>query len=106
MENQSKTMYVSSILFESGDQEVTIYGDVMDGVFNYASEVILSFSQLNLLLNQLVELNEGFSIDDYLTVQSMGGDSKFFEADLTGLTQNGIDLNVLQWQSNLKQIRA
>lgn len=106
MKNVNKTMYVSSILFESGEQEVTIFGDVIDGVFNYASEIILSFSQLNLVLNQLVELNEGFSIDEYLTVQSMGDERKFFEADLSRLAQNGIDLNMLQWQNNLKQIRA
>ena len=106
MNIEEKTLSINSISFESGEHEVTLQGNIEQGTLSYSSELILSFSQLNLVLNRLVQLNDNFSIDDYMLTQYMGDDQLHYEADLSGLTVNKINLTDFYWQNELKQIRA
>lgn len=106
MNEVGKTITVNQILFESNDPEVLIKGAVQDGVMNYDSEVILSHSQLNILLNQLRKQNDSFSINDYLISEEMYNGEVLYSADFSSVFYSSINLNLISNDSQMRQIRA
>ena len=106
MNTEAKTFNVGRIIFESNDSEVMLKGQLNEGFLSYDSDLIISFSQLNLVLNTLASRNSNFSIDSYMTKEYMGENEYLFEADLRQLNDNQIDLFAISHQSNVRQIRA
>jgi hypothetical protein len=106
MNTEVRTFNVSRIIFESNDSEVMLKGQVNDGYLTYDSDLIISFSQLNSVLNSLASSNSSFSIDSYMNKEYMGDNAYLYEADLTQLNDNQIDLFDISYQSNVRQIRA
>ena len=106
MNEVGKIITVNEIIFESNDPEVVIKGRIQDGVMNYSSEVILSHSQLNMLLNQMRKQNDTFSINDYLISEEMYNGEVYYCADISSVSSSSFNLNLISHDSQLKQIRA
>lgn len=106
MNEAEKIITVNQILFETNDDEVVIKGDIQDGVMNYNSEVILSHSQLNMLLNQLSKQNDSFSINDYLVSEKMYNGELLYSADISSVSSSSFNLNLISFNAQMKQIRA
>lgn len=106
MNLETRTFNIDRIIFESGDQEVMLKGKLNDGVLNYQSDLIISFSQLNFIINQLSNNNANFSIDTHLTKEFMYDNLYMYEADVSTIPNNEIDLFAISEQSEIKQIRA
>ena len=67
MKESQKTIEVKSILFESNDPEVLLKGIVTKGHMQYETDIIISQSQLNIVMNLLQKQNQSVEIDQYLT---------------------------------------
>ena len=106
MNEVEKIITVNQILFETNDSEVVIKGNIKEGVMNYNSEVILSHSQLNMLLNQLGKQNDSFSIDNYLISEEMYNGETLYRADISSVPSSSFNLNLISFNSQMKQIRA
>ena len=106
MKLDSRTFNIDRIIFESGDQEVLLKGSIYDGMLNYESDLIITFSQLNYVMNQLAINNAEFTIDKFLSKQLMDDNLYMYEADLLSIANSEIDLNTISQQSEIKQIRA
>ena len=73
MSTEGKTFDITTILFESNDISVLVKGTINQGHMNYTSDITVSMSQLNQLLNQLRRQNEEFELElpeneDYDTI--------------------------------------
>ena len=105
--NKVKTsIQVNSILFESNDSEVLIKGNVKAGQMNYDTDLIITHSQLNIILNRLQHQNKSISVNDYLTSEKMYDGETLFSANFSSLKYNTIAMIELESQHPLKQIRA
>ena len=105
--NKVKTsIQVNSILFESNDSEVLIKGNVKAGQMNYDTDLIITHSQLNIILNRLQHQNKSISVNDYLTSEKMYDGETLYSAIFTGETNNKIDMSLLAVSAPLRQIRA
>ena len=101
-----KSIEVSSILFESNDSDILIKGKINQDHLQYDSDLIISHSQLNILINHFCNQNENFEIDNYLNAEPMFDGETLYNANFTQNLNTRISLNVLQTQDNIKQIRA
>ncbi|MBL4861433.1 MAG: hypothetical protein JKY09_00235 [Crocinitomicaceae bacterium] len=106
MNIQETTMTVEAILFESNDAEVLIKGNARKGVMNYDTDIIVSHSQLNLILNLLQKQNTDISVNDYLVTETMYNGETLYSADFSTIAQNEINLCDLTVMEDLKLIRA
>ena len=106
MKTPKTSVKVNSILFESNDSEVLIKGNVKAGPMNYDSDLIITHSQLNTILNKLQKQNKTSSINDFITSEKMYDGEILFSANFSTLEFNTIDLNDLEREHPLKQIRA
>ena len=99
-------MQVQSILFESNDSDVLVKGTINQGFLQFESDIIISHSQLNKLVNQLYLLNNEFEIENYLETNPMFDGETIYTAVLNENVNSTISLDELVYQENLKQIRA
>ena len=106
MNLDTRTFTIDRIIFESGDDEVMLKGNIKDGVMNYNSDLIISFSQLNFVINQLANNNSNFSIERYLSKEFMYDNLYMYEANLNSVSNSEIDLYAISQHSEIKQIRA
>lgn len=101
-----KSIEVSSILFESNNSDVLIKGKINQDHLQYESDLIISHSQLNILLNHLGNQNENFEISNYLNAEPMYDGETLYYADFNENLNTMLSLNILKTQDNIKQIRA
>lgn len=106
MNTKSKKFNISRITFETGDNEVVLSGTMFKGLLNYASELIVNFSQLNVILNQLATNNAGFDIQKYLTKQHMYDEQFLYEINLNQGVNGKVNLAHVDNNEMMRQIRA
>jgi hypothetical protein len=106
MSTEGKTFEISTILFESNDTSVLVKGTISQGHMNYLSDITVSTSQLNQLLNQLRRQNEQFELDELMTSESMYNDETLFTINMGQSYNNYVNLNELTNQDSIRQLRA
>jgi hypothetical protein len=106
METTNKAFQVQSILFESNDNEVLLKGLMVKGVMRYESELLITQTQLNQVLNMLQRKNDDISIYDFIQREPMFDGQSLYSADFTTLRKTQISLHTLTTVIPLKQIRA
>lgn len=106
MENIGKIITIKEIMFESNDPEVIVKGSIRDGVLSYNSEISISHSQLNILLNQFNQQDETFSINHYLTSEKMENGEQLYTANTSDISSNSFSLGIFENNSQIRQIRA
>ena len=106
MYTEAKTIEVSTILFESNDPEVLLKGTVSKGFMTFDTDVIISHTQLNQLMNQLQKQNQSLEYDTLLTSEKMYNDETLYTANFTSDLNRSVNLEELMFSESLKQIRA
>ena len=101
-----RTIEVKSILFESNDPEVLVKGKMTKGHMTFDTDVIISQSQLNCLINQLRKQNKGFEMSQLLTSEKMYNDETLYSAEFSTVSNRQVDLEDLSVIRPIKQIRA
>ena len=106
MRNLENSLAVSSIIFTSNDNDVLLKGDLKRGQLAYETELIISQSQLNQVLNTLSKQNDFFAIEEYLQSEIIGRDEKLFFADFGHLSNSLVDVQSILGTQECMQIRA
>lgn len=106
MSTLNKTIEIKSIQFESSEPEVLVKGEISQGTMNYPTDILISQTQLNIIVNQLKKKNANFNFSDTLTVESMFDNEKMFTSDLSDAIHSTFYLNDLLAPKSYIQIRA
>lgn len=106
MSTEGKTFDITTILFESNDISVLVKGTINQGHMNYTSDITVSMSQLNQLLNQLRRQNEEFELDDFMNSERMYNDETLYTINLNNILNSRVNLSELRNQDSIMQIRA
>lgn len=106
MEATNTIFNVESILFESNDPEVLMRGTMIKGVMQYESELILSHTQLNQMINLLQRQNADTTIHDLIMSEPMYDDALLYSGSFAGLSNARIALDAIAANVPMKQIRA
>lgn len=97
---------ISSLVFTSNDTEVLVKGNVSKGKLTYETELLISQTQLNMVMNQLSKQNESFRIDEFLKSEQLDQYEHLYYADFSGLVHRTIDIRPIVKANQITQIRA
>ena len=106
MSTDGKTFDINTILFESDDDLVLVKGIINQGYMNYVSDITISMSQLNELINLLKRQNSDFDLEKIMTREKMYENEILYTIDSTQVKNNRIILSELSNQASIKQLRA
>ncbi|MCH2231304.1 MAG: hypothetical protein MK105_13260 [Crocinitomicaceae bacterium] len=106
MSTEGKTFDINTILFESNDDLVLVKGIINQGCMNYVSDITISMSQLNELINLLKRQNSDFDLEKIMTTEKMYENEILYIIDSTQVKNNRIILSELSNQASIKQLRA
>jgi len=106
MSTLNKTIEIKSIQFESSEPEVLIKGNISQGTLTYPTDILISQTQLNIIVNQLKKKNTNFNFSETLTVESMYDNEKMFTSHLSSTVDSTFYLNDLLPPKSYIQIRA
>jgi hypothetical protein len=106
MDTHKRTFEVNSFLFESDDPNVSLKGRIINGHMSFPTELSISHSQLNILINELKKQNVEMKVEDYLEAEKMYNNQILYTAIFSKKLSRLIDLNSLTLTRPIKQLRA
>ncbi len=106
MSTLNKTIEIKSIQFESSEPEVLIKGNISQGKMSYPTDILISQTQLNIIVNQLKKKNSNFNFSETLTIEAMFDNEKMFTSHLSDAIHSTFYLNDLLVPKSYTQIRA
>lgn len=105
MNTQLTTIRIESIIFDNTDTKVLIKGETFKNHLSYASEMFISFTELNVLLNCLQKKNPSISVSEMLEEERFGEYCQTI-LDAEKLEKTMVDLSFLSSKGVKKLIRA
>ncbi len=106
MNKAQNKIAISSLVFTSNDPEVLIKGSVSRGKLSYETELLITQTQLNMVLNQLSRQNESFTVDAYLKSEQVDQYEQLYYADFSAVENTIIDIRPIVKAHQIMQIRA
>ncbi len=106
MNKAQNKIAISSLVFTSNDPEVLIKGSVSRGKLSYETELLITQTQLNMVLNQLSRQNESFTVDAYLKSEHVDQYEQLYYADFSAVENTTIDIRPIVKAHQIMQIRA
>ncbi len=104
--SNKKIIKITSIQFESNEPEVLVKGCIKHGNMSYPTDILISQTQLNIIINQIKKKNPAFDFSETLTVETMYNNEKMFTANLSNSHYTTFDLDELFAPKTYIQIRA
>ncbi len=101
----NKIIEIKSIQFESNNSEALIKGNIRQGNLNYPTDILVSQTQLNIIVNQLSKKNEDFNFFETLVIEEMYN-TKIYISTLESSIDSSFYLNELLAPKSYIQIRA
>jgi hypothetical protein len=106
MKKAHQKIEISSLVFTTNDPEVLVKGTVSRGKLSYETELLITQSQLNMVINQLIRQNESFSVDHYLKTERVDQYEQLYYADFSAVVDTTIDIATIVKSHQITQIRA
>lgn len=106
MYSVKKVIEINEVLFETNDDEVLVKGNIEQGHMKFSTELIISHTQLNQLINELKKINHFFDFSNLFKSEKMYNGETLYSALFSGELTRKIDLNLLSINAPLRQIRA
>ncbi|MCO5259809.1 MAG: hypothetical protein M9916_06665 [Crocinitomicaceae bacterium] len=106
MRTHSTAFNIDTILFDNSDTKVLIKGKTIKQHLSYVSELYVSFSELNLLINELQQKNPGIEVADLFIEDQLTTEYSQTIFESKNLKDSTIDLNIFSMESGKKLIRA
>ncbi len=106
MNKAQNNIAISSLVFTSNDVEVLVKGNVFRGQLSYETELLITQTQLNMVLNQLIKQNDSFTVDSYLKSEQVDQYEQLYYADFTTVENTTIDIRPIIDEHQIMQIRA
>jgi len=97
---------IESIQFESGINEVHVNCNITQGSQTFRSELVLNFSDLNILIGRIQQISADLDLMNYFEQVDMQDGHLFYsmESEKAGLSDLWIDR--MEFNEPLRQIRA
>lgn len=100
-------MNVKKIVFETGDVDVMVNATIQQGNLSYESDLILNFSDLNLLINKMQQkVNESIDIAALFESEKMYNGNLLYTLDIERSFESAISIDSMIFNNDIKQIRA
>lgn len=106
MNKAQNNISISSLVFTSNDPEVLVKGNVSRGKLSFETELLITQTQLNMILNQLRKQNETFRVDSYLKSEQVDQNEQLYYADFETVQNTTIDIRPIIKENQITQIRA
>jgi len=106
MSTITNNVAVKSVVFTSTDSDVLLKGTIEKGHLSYDTELVITQTQLNVILNSLNRQNEIFAIDDCLSSELIGREETLYYADFGHLPNSLINIQAIMGAQEILQIRA
>ncbi|MDX2362027.1 MAG: hypothetical protein QNK23_14555 [Crocinitomicaceae bacterium] len=106
MDTNIQSFAVETIIFESNDTEVLLKGVAHQGHMAYSTDMIISHTQLNQVINTLHRQNSSLNIHELLTTEKMYNDEILYTAKLSESIDAQINLSEFIFDQPVVQIRA
>ena len=103
---KGKIIDITSLMFESNDPNVLIKGTVSKGHMAFETEMIISHTQLNHLVNQLIKQNSELEINDLLIAEKMYNNEMLYTASFSKITNNKVTIGSILHNQPVREIRA
>jgi hypothetical protein len=100
-------MIVKKIIFETGNDDVFVNTNIKKGNLSYDSEIVMSYSDLNALINKMQQtVNEETDISSLFESEKMYNGNLLYTLDLQQKIPFQILLKSMEFNNNVRQIRA
>ncbi len=100
MEKAINHIELKDIIFTSSDTEVMVKGNILRGHMSYETELYITHTQLNMVMNQLRSKNENFSTEHILKSEQIDTYEILYYSDLTMLSNTLVDFgSILQGET-------
>jgi hypothetical protein len=97
---------INSIQFETSNEAVYVQSSVYSNNLSYDTELVLSHTDLNRIINRLMQLNEGVSISEMFTVENSYDGSLLYSLNFSNFPTVSTELEGMEFLHTPKQIRA
>jgi hypothetical protein len=105
MENVANYLRVEKINFISGAHELTLHGEMINGLLSYPTQVKVAMGEINRILNKIQRQLGELDINDLLQTEQLPDGDTYFEMDFSEF-ETEIDFNEPELQFSYLQIRA
>ena len=106
MKTLIESIKINTISFESGDKNVYVNATLSTGNLNYPSDLVISNTDINLIINKLQQQNPDEDISTFFDEEKMYDGSIFYKLNSSKYTTTNFYVNQLEFSQQIKQIRA
>ena len=106
MRTRFENVNINTISFETGDNNLYVNTTIQKEMLKYQSQLILNFSDLNVLINKLQENNPDSDISTLFEEDKMYDGSTLYTLNSSKHQSNCFELKQLEFIHEIKQIRA
>ena len=106
MKANTTTFSIDSVLYDNSDTKVLIKGKTTKHHLSYSSSMYISFSELNLLINELQQKNPTTEITSLFVEEQFSSDYYQMLLHASELENNTVELSLFAMDGTKKMIRA
>ncbi|MFT7345292.1 MAG: hypothetical protein ACI9XP_001886 [Lentimonas sp.] len=102
----NEQLKVRRIEWLEGENDMILFGEVINGIFSYESKIILPSSVLNSILSQVQKQNHGMDVNECMSVEQWSQSQTNYVFNFDSINNPLPLLDTSGFASNYKQIRA
>jgi hypothetical protein len=107
MEAKFDKIQIQKITFETGDSDVLVNANIQQGKLSYDSQLIIGYSDLNLLINKMQQLvNDDQDISEMFESEKMYNGNLMYTLDIEKKIDQNMLIEQVHFNNGFKQIRA
>lgn len=100
-------MSIHQITFETGESDVWVNTTIQQGNLSYDTELVISFTDLNVLINKMQkEVDNQIDISSLFETDKMYNGNLMYSLDLGKKMNTSIQLEFMEFNNSIRQIRA
>ena len=100
-------MNIHQITFETGESDVWVNTTIQQGNLSYDTELVISFTDLNILINKMQkEVDDQIDISSLFETDKMYNGNLMYSLDLEKKINTTIQLEFMEFNHSIRQIRA
>lgn len=100
-------MNIHQITFETGESDVWVNASIQQGNLSYDTELVIGFTDLNLLINKMQkEVDDQIDISSLFETDKMYNGHLMYSLDLEKKINTSIQLEYMEFNNSIRQIRA
>jgi hypothetical protein len=106
MKTLIESIKINTISFESGDTNVYVNAILSKEKLSYPSDLVISHTDLNVIINKLQQQNPESDISSYFDEEIMYDGSSFYRLNSAKYSTTNFQVNHFEFTQKIKQIRA